>query len=76
MTRHDRTCSLGRPVAAYLLGALPDDERSGFEAHLAGCNVCADEVATLRVAADALPSLAGAAHGRRPSCKRPDHGAS
>jgi anti-sigma-K factor RskA len=42
--------------AAYLLGALDEDERSGFEAHLAGCPACRAEVERLRVAADALPA--------------------
>jgi hypothetical protein len=42
-------------VGAYLLGALPDDERGGFEAHLESCPVCRREVDDLGVAADALP---------------------
>jgi len=43
-------------VAAYLLGALDDDERVGFEAHLAGCPECREEVEFLRVASEALPA--------------------
>jgi anti-sigma factor RsiW len=43
-------------VGAYLLEALPDDERTGFEAHLAACELCRDDVADLQVAADALPA--------------------
>jgi hypothetical protein len=42
-------------VGAYLLEALPEDEARGFEAHLEGCLVCREELARLRVAADALP---------------------
>ena len=42
-------------VGAYLLDALPPDERSGFEAHLAGCPACRQEVEELQVAVDALP---------------------
>lgn len=45
-------------VGAYLLGALEDHERVGFEAHLAGCPECRREVEQLRVAADALPAAA------------------
>jgi anti-sigma-K factor RskA len=42
-------------VGAYLLGALEPDECERFEAHLADCPRCRDDVADLRVAADALP---------------------
>ncbi len=42
-------------VGAYLLGALPAGERAAFERHLEDCGECREEVATLRVAADALP---------------------
>lgn len=35
----------------YVLDALPDDERSRFEAHLAECAFCTAEVAELRAAA-------------------------
>ncbi|MGI8780120.1 MAG: anti-sigma factor [Solirubrobacteraceae bacterium] len=41
-------------VGAYLLGALPPEERAGFESHLAGCPVCRSDVGDLQVAADAL----------------------
>jgi anti-sigma factor RsiW len=40
---------------AYLLGALGDRERQAFEAHLAACAECREEVDRLRPAADALP---------------------
>jgi len=43
-------------VGAYLLGALPDDERQDFEGHLDGCTVCRAEVDSLRVASNALPA--------------------
>jgi hypothetical protein len=42
-------------VGAYLLGALGRDECERFEAHLAACPRCREDVAELRVAADALP---------------------
>ena len=42
-------------AATYVLGALPDDERPGYEAHLKTCPTCRDEVEDLRVAAQALP---------------------
>ena len=43
-------------VGAYLLEALPDDERADFEAHLSGCATCREDVEMLRVASDALPA--------------------
>jgi hypothetical protein len=42
-------------VGAYLLGALEPGESERFETHLAVCPRCRDDVADLRVAADALP---------------------
>jgi hypothetical protein len=42
-------------VGAYLLGALSDAERGSFEAHLAQCPECRDELERLRPAADLLP---------------------
>jgi anti-sigma-K factor RskA len=42
-------------VGAYVLGALPAEECTGFEAHMAECPACQDDVADLQVAADALP---------------------
>jgi anti-sigma-K factor RskA len=47
-------------AGAYLLGALPDDERRGFEAHLSTCEACRAEVNELAGAADALPVSAPA----------------
>jgi anti-sigma-K factor RskA/putative zinc finger protein len=40
---------------AYLLGALGEHERQAFEAHLAVCAECRQEVDRLRPAAEALP---------------------
>jgi len=54
-SEHDRWAE---SVGAYLLDALPDDEHRGFEAHVAQCEACRGELATLRVAADALPLTA------------------
>ena len=45
----------GDATGAYLLGALDEAERAGFEVHLAGCPACRLEVATLRPAVEALP---------------------
>jgi anti-sigma factor RsiW len=55
MSEHDRWQDA---VATYVLGALPEDERAGFEAHLAGCPACREELSDLRVAAEALPVAA------------------
>jgi anti-sigma-K factor RskA len=42
-------------AGAYVLGAMASAERDEFEAHLATCAVCQEEVDELRPAADALP---------------------
>jgi anti-sigma-K factor RskA len=42
-------------LAAYLLGALPAGELEEFEGHLAGCERCRDQAASLQVAVDVLP---------------------
>jgi anti-sigma-K factor RskA len=47
-------------AAAYVLGALPDDERAEFSAHLDICRACRAEVDELRTAAEALSSSAPA----------------
>jgi anti-sigma-K factor RskA len=52
VTEHERW---GDDVAAYLLGALDEDERDAFERHLETCHVCQDECARLEPAAEALP---------------------
>ena len=51
---HDQ---LGDQAAAYVLGALTASERQAFEAHLAGCVVCATDVRSLAPAAAALAQL-------------------
>lgn len=53
MTDHARWAD---SAAAYLLGALEDSERAGYEAHAASCPDCREEIAFLRVATDALPA--------------------
>jgi anti-sigma-K factor RskA len=45
-------------TAAYVLGTLEPDERRAFEAHLATCAACAEEVRTLRPLPDALAQAA------------------
>jgi anti-sigma-K factor RskA len=44
----------------YVLNALPEDERAGFEAHLADCTACRQEVAELTEVAVRLGSAAAA----------------
>jgi anti-sigma-K factor RskA len=48
-------CEHRETAASYVLGALPEDEHERFVAHLAGCDQCRESVASLQVAADALP---------------------
>jgi anti-sigma factor RsiW len=48
-------CEHADTVAAYLLGALSEAERRSFEAHMAACAHCREDVAELRVVAEALP---------------------
>jgi len=52
MTDHERWEDA---AGSYVLNALTDEERVGYEAHLATCAECRAEVAELRMAADALP---------------------
>ena len=47
-------CALIERVAEYALGGLPPAARSAFEAHLAGCPDCGDELAALRPVLDAF----------------------
>jgi anti-sigma-K factor RskA len=42
-------------AGAYVLRAMAPEEREEFEAHLADCKICSDEVAELMPAAEALP---------------------
>src|SRR3954471_2228740 len=50
-------------VAPYALHALDDEEQAGFEQHLALCERCREELATLR---DTAASLAYGAEGPLP----------
>jgi anti-sigma-K factor RskA len=49
---HDRWAD---SAGAYVLGAMPSEERAQFETHLATCPACREEVDDLRPAAEALP---------------------
>ena len=51
--RHEAHC--GEDVASYALGALPPEEVRGFERHLADCELCRTDLASLRPAVDSLP---------------------
>jgi anti-sigma-K factor RskA len=42
-------------AGAYVLGALTELEQQAFEHHLAGCEICQQDVENLRAAAEALP---------------------
>jgi len=53
MTDHERWAD---SAAAYLLGALPETEAAAYEAHLADCPLCREEVEELDVAVRALPT--------------------
>jgi anti-sigma factor RsiW len=53
MTEHER---FKDSAAAYLLGALPAGELQAYEAHLAGCPACREEIEVLAPAAEALPA--------------------
>jgi anti-sigma factor RsiW len=48
-------CQHADTVAAFLLGALSDAELRDFRAHMASCAHCREDVASLRLVADALP---------------------
>jgi anti-sigma-K factor RskA len=52
MNDHERWADT---AGAYVLGAMATEERDEFEAHLATCAVCQEEVDELRPAAEALP---------------------
>jgi anti-sigma-K factor RskA len=45
-------------AAAYVLGALEDQESAAFRQHMAGCAVCRDEVTALEAVVNALPMAA------------------
>jgi anti-sigma-K factor RskA len=48
-------CDRADTVAAYLLGALDEDERGAFEVHLRECAPCREDAESLAVAVQALP---------------------
>ncbi|MFE6134191.1 anti-sigma factor domain-containing protein [Streptomyces sp. NPDC056437] len=48
------TADLHTATGAYVLHALPEDERAAFETHLAACEACRQEVAELRATAARL----------------------
>jgi anti-sigma-K factor RskA len=48
----------GVNAAAYVLGALTDDEHRAFVVHLETCAICQEEVAALKVVAASLPAAA------------------
>jgi anti-sigma-K factor RskA len=52
------SCEHRDDAGAWVLGALPDDERRRFAAHLETCEVCRHEVAELQTVADTLPLAA------------------
>jgi anti-sigma-K factor RskA len=52
MSDHERWADA---AGAYVLGAMPEGERRRYEAHLAECEICRDEVDDLRPAAAVLP---------------------
>jgi anti-sigma-K factor RskA len=52
MSEHDRWVDA---AGAYVLEAMPEDEREAFERHLDDCAACREEVADLLPAAHALP---------------------
>jgi anti-sigma-K factor RskA len=51
---HEMGCERCPDAAAYVLGALQEQELQGFREHLAGCVACSAEVTSLQSVADAL----------------------
>lgn len=64
------TDGCGSDVAAYALGALPDDERRRFEQHLETCELCRSDLADLKPVVDALPAATDALEPPRGLKKR------
>jgi anti-sigma factor RsiW len=52
------SCEHRDDAGAWVLGALAEDERERFAAHLASCEICRREVAELQMVADTLPLAA------------------
>jgi anti-sigma factor ChrR (cupin superfamily) len=50
-------CEQSELVAIYALRALPSPEAAAFEAHLAGCSLCQDEIKQLRPIVDCFIDL-------------------
>lgn len=55
MTNSPQHEELGELAGLYVLGGLAPDERNAFEAHLASCEICTEEVRGLAAVAVALP---------------------
>lgn len=54
----DESTGCAANAAPYVLGALTQEEQREFVRHLDSCVVCREEVAELRIVADALPGAA------------------
>jgi anti-sigma factor ChrR (cupin superfamily) len=48
------SCAQSPQVAAYAMQALPSDEATALEAHMASCSLCRQELETLRPVADSF----------------------
>ena len=48
------SCSQSAQVSAYVMQALPPDETAAFEAHIASCAQCHQELEALRPVADSF----------------------
>ena len=58
MSAHVKGC--GEDVAAYVLGALPEEDARAFRAHLDDCELCRADLATLQPVVDRLPNTVDA----------------
>lgn len=58
----ERPAGCAADAAAYVLGALTEEEHARFFAHLDVCAVCREEVAELQVVADVLPAAVPQLH--------------
>jgi Anti-sigma-K factor rskA/Putative zinc-finger len=52
--RHGLDCERGADAAAYVLGALEEQEAQRFREHLSECPLCREEVAQLQAVVDSL----------------------
>lgn len=55
-----RTSGCGEDIAAYALGALPEEDARAFRAHLEECELCRADLATLQPVIDQLPGAVDA----------------